>query len=114
MITINRSAIVVHPKQPFLDWLCSVDPTSCELTVEILRDGASIYLIPHCENEEEAREFPGLKCGEIFEEQLDAWWREPSSWPACRDLEVFDAWFDWSLHSMIIDLSGARLRRERL
>jgi hypothetical protein len=28
MDTLNRSAIVVRPKQPFLDWLHAVDPSS--------------------------------------------------------------------------------------
>ena len=31
MHTLNRSAIVVKPKQPFLDWLHAADPTSQEL-----------------------------------------------------------------------------------
>jgi hypothetical protein len=33
MVTPNRSAIVVTPKQPFLDWLHATDPTSIELTL---------------------------------------------------------------------------------
>jgi hypothetical protein len=33
MVTLNRSAIVVKPKQPFLDWLHAADPTSLELTL---------------------------------------------------------------------------------
>jgi hypothetical protein len=28
MVTLNRSAIVVKPKQPFLDWLYRADPTA--------------------------------------------------------------------------------------
>jgi hypothetical protein len=33
MDTLNRSAIVVKPKQRFLDWLHTVDPTSHEVTL---------------------------------------------------------------------------------
>jgi hypothetical protein len=29
----NRSALVVKPAQPFLDWLHTADPTSHELTL---------------------------------------------------------------------------------
>jgi hypothetical protein len=28
MLSLNRSAIVVIPKQPFLDWLHAADPTT--------------------------------------------------------------------------------------
>jgi len=41
---------------------------------------------------------------ESLEEQLDGWYRVPSAWPAERDLPAFLIWFEWSLHSMIIDL----------
>jgi hypothetical protein len=32
-LTLNRSAIVVKPKQPFLDWLHGADSTSSDLTL---------------------------------------------------------------------------------
>jgi len=36
MVTLNRSSIVVKPKQPFLDWLHTADPTSRSLTLQEL------------------------------------------------------------------------------
>jgi hypothetical protein len=46
MPRLNRSAIVVTPKQPFLDWLHTTDAMSAELTLlELIRD-PTIYLIP--------------------------------------------------------------------
>jgi hypothetical protein len=56
MITINRTAIVVMPGKPFLDWLHRADPTSTELSLEDLRREPTVYLLPECENEEEVRE----------------------------------------------------------
>jgi hypothetical protein len=44
MEMINRSALVVRPGQPFLDWLHRVDRTSVELTLEDLRREPTIYL----------------------------------------------------------------------
>ena len=35
-LTLNRSAIVVKPKQPFLDWLHAADATSSDLTLQEL------------------------------------------------------------------------------
>jgi len=104
MITINRTAIVVMPAQSFLDWLQRADPTTGELSLEGLRREPTIYLLPECENEEEAREYLREVCGEIFEEQLNGWHRVPTAWPVRRDFEVFVRWFEYRFHSMLVDL----------
>ena len=114
MTTINRTAIVVRAGQPFLDWLHRADPTSSELNLEDLRREPTVYLLPESENEEEVRERPKEVCGQIFEEQLDGWYRVPSSWPSRRDLAAFDRWFEWSFHSVVDDLCDDPLLREEL
>lgn len=60
------------PAKQFLDWLHRVDPTTTELGLEDLRREATIYLVPECDTEEEA---PSISASEIFEEQLDGWYR---------------------------------------
>jgi hypothetical protein len=42
--TLNRSAVIVTPKQPFLDWLHGVDPTSLDLTLDDVSE-PTIYLL---------------------------------------------------------------------
>ena len=79
MITINRTGIVVRLGQPFLDWLHRADPTSNELSLEDLRQEPTVCLLPECENKEETREYLEEVCGQIFEEQLDSWYRVPSA-----------------------------------
>ena len=114
MITINGTAIVVMPGQPFLDWLHRADPTSNELSLEDLRREPTVYLLPECENEEETREYLEELCSEIFEQQHDGWYRVPSSWPNRRDLDAFDRWFEWSFHSMVVDLGDDPLLQEEM
>jgi hypothetical protein len=41
---LNRSAVVVKPKQPFLDWLRTADPTSGGITLGELEQDPTIYL----------------------------------------------------------------------
>jgi len=53
MDAIKRSAVIVIPAQPFLDWLHRVDPTSAELKLEDLRREPTIYLLPEYDTEEE-------------------------------------------------------------
>ena len=112
MTTLNRTAIVVKPGQPFLDWLHRADPTSGGLSLEDLQREQTVYLLPECENEEEVRECLKEMCGQILEEQLDGWYRVPPSWPSRRDMDVFDCWFEWSFHSVVVDLSDDPLLRE--
>lgn len=114
MATINRSAIIVTPGQRFLDWLRSVDATNNELSLEDLRDDPTVYLLAECMNDEEVRERLREVCGQIFEDQLDGWHRVPSSWPKRRDWYAFDRWFEWSFHSMIVDLCDDPLLREEM
>jgi hypothetical protein len=48
MLALKRSAIVVRPKLPFLDWLHAADPTSATLTLTDLRREPTIYFVPEC------------------------------------------------------------------
>jgi hypothetical protein len=114
MTIFNRTAIVVRPGQPFLDWLYRADPTSRELSLEDLQREPTVYLLPDCDNYEEVRQHLKQVCNEIFDQELDGWHRVPSSWPAERDLEIFDLWFEWSFHTMVIDVSHNPLLREDL
>jgi hypothetical protein len=103
MRAVDRSAILVVPKQPFLDWLRSVDDNNAELTLNDIRSEPAIYLIKECVDDlafldEVRRIFPV-----IFEQQLEAWWTEPSDWPALLTFDTFRDWFDCSFHSEIFD-----------
>jgi|SRR5450755_763584 hypothetical protein len=112
--TINRSAIIVRPAQPFLDWLHRVDPTSAHLTLEDLRQEPTIYLVPECDSEDQALEYLGNSAADIFEEHLDGWYRVPEVWPTKRDLTTFRRWFEFSFHSIIVDLCDDVLEHDGL
>lgn len=104
MITLNRSVLVVKPKQPFLDWLHAADPTSHRLTLQELVREPAIYLIPECDTNEEVVEVLRERCEDIFDEQLAGWFADTTTWPADRSFDVFCHWFDYQHHSMLIDL----------
>ena len=109
MIAVNRTAIVGMPDQAFLNWLQPPDPASGGLSVEDLRREPAACLLPECGNEEEARGHLEGVCGEVFEEQLDCWYRVPSSWPSRHDPHAFDCRFEWSFDSMVAALRNAPL-----
>jgi hypothetical protein len=53
MLVLNRSAIVVKPKEPFLDWLHAADPSGRDLTLLDLVREPTIYLIPECDTDDD-------------------------------------------------------------
>ena len=114
MDTINRSALIVKPAKPFLNWLHEVDPTSARLTLADLQRESTIYLVPECDSQDQAIEYLGQSVRDIFEEQLEGWYRVPAVWPERRDLPTFQRWFEFSFHSMIVDLCDDLLEHEEL
>ena len=102
---LNRSAIVVKPRQPFLDWLHTADPTSHRLTLRDLTREPTIYLIPECDTERGRPRSLARNCARRF-----SWsnWRVGSemktSWPRDLGFDVFCRWFDFQHHSMLVDL----------
>ena len=44
MQSINRMAVVIRPKQPFLDWV-NTNPGTKSFTIEDITDENTVYLI---------------------------------------------------------------------
>lgn len=103
MRTINRSAVVVRPKEPFIQWAMHVDDTSYQLE-DSIRKHLSVYLVPpdpHGRQEAAPlREY----FHRIFVEELEGWHRDEAGWPQVRDLKTFHEWFEVEAESVVIDL----------
>ena len=107
---VNRSAMVVMAKQPFLKWLISVDPSNRDLTLDEVNDEPPVYLVPECESDEEFEEWLEKNFELIFQEQLGGWWTDEESWPKNRMFELFRKWFDCRLYSLVLDLGNKPLK----
>lgn len=112
MDTLNRSALVVKPRQRFLDWLHTADSTSQGITFLDVTEEPTMYLIPECDTDEDLADVLRELCEEIFEEQLESWYRDTSAWPQDRSYEVFCQWFEYQHYSMLIDLCDEPLIRD--
>jgi hypothetical protein len=104
VVTLNRSALVVKPKQPFLEWLHAADPTNHGLTLPDLSREPTIYLIPECDTPIDVEDVLQELCDEIFCGQLAGWYTDTDSWPTDRSFQAFRRWFDYQHHSMLVDL----------
>ena len=113
MRRVKRTAVIVIPKQPYIDWANSLEESGVKLgeeftpehTIYLVEDIAD-YIIDKVEIIKPHFEF-------IFEEELNSWHRLVSNWPANRDLATFLDWFEVEIHSLVLDLHGGRLKTER-
>ncbi len=105
---INRSAVTVRARQPFLDWLKSL-PDPADVTLAEVNREPHVYLLPEYGVDDEQEELLAAFHGLIFEERLEGWWTVREDWPPERDRETFKSWFDVEFHSVIHDLVDAPL-----
>jgi hypothetical protein len=104
MSEINRSLMVVKPKQPFLDWIRSVDDEPGNLELTELQKDCSAYLVPECGDVEEETAVI-LWCWDVvFEQELFSWFTDEDLWPLDPSPEMFIDWFDIEFHSLVFDL----------
>ena len=108
---INRSAVIVQPKEPFYQWLKSL-PDPITLSPEDFKDDSTIYLIPSYEDDEELTDILSQMYDIIFEEVLSGWWTVEEDWPQNRTFKMFKEWLDISAHSMVLDMVDAPVEEE--
>jgi hypothetical protein len=97
---VHRSALVVKPRQPFFNWLKSIDP---EENTDELSSESSVYLIQLFDEKEQIENWLKRSFGDLFEDQLNGWYTDESMWPQKRTLKMFKEWFDYSVHTMVWD-----------
>lgn len=103
MKSLNRGALLVRPREPYLKWVASLDGDT-PLAAEALTGRVSVYLVsdPEALDEESPDVTPYFK--EIFHEELAAWSLDEDQWPTQRDLKVFRGWFAVTAQSIVVDL----------
>jgi hypothetical protein len=95
---IDRQAIILKPRKPFLDWINKFDP---EDLITDLKD-ASTYLI---DNELfDLEKWLKKNYKTLFEMELDSWWTDQKDWPKKRTYKLFTEWFEITTSSVIYDL----------
>lgn len=114
--TLNRHLVLLVHKQPFLDWLLSVDQAPQEnppLTLAGINDDNEAFLIPDdvAETTADAVKWVEKNWRMFFEHVLGGWITEPDLWPKIS-LKMFREWFDVQYCSMAWDLADEPLLSE--
>lgn len=110
MRIVNRNAIMVKPKQLYLDWANSLDDQT--LTHASMSGEHPVYLLPECDNEAQFQRWLKRNYLRIFENELEAIWQDENDWPAVRDYKTFRAWFDVEYGSEVFDMSERTFQSE--
>lgn len=105
MENVKRTALVLKPKQPFKDWMLSVEPK--EDFRDALKEG-DVYLLPDYEEIGQMQSWIKRNFDSIFTDQLNNWYTDEALWPQNRTIKMFNEWFEYSLYTTILDAQKGR------
>ncbi len=105
---INRSALVIMPKKPFFNWLVSIESDNKNAADDC---EGEVYLLPDFEELSQMNKWLKNNYDDIFCHQLNNWYTDAACWPQHRTFEMFTAWFEYSLHTMIVDMERAPIKK---
>lgn len=104
---VNRAAILLIPKEPFIAWVHSYDEKSVRISPEEIRESPHIYLVYNSDDGDDSAKLIRKNFKTIFEEELNAWIIDESAWPTKRDMKTFKAWFEVKIHEIVFDMDDS-------
>ncbi|HLW40610.1 MAG TPA: hypothetical protein VKX31_09470 [Brumimicrobium sp.] len=93
---INRTAVIIRPLQPFLDWGSNLYPDDIEEMKE-----TRTYLIS--EDIEDVQVWLKKKFDKIFMFELESWHLNKKEWPQKRNYKMFNEWFRVEISALVYD-----------
>lgn len=112
---INRAALLVRLKQPFVDWVNEIAPEGMDvkLTLEEANEDRTIYLIDEDEAEE-LDQWLELNFRQVMECEFEDWTTDPETWPKEMTRELFDEWCAVECHTVIVDTVGDPIEEDEM
>ena len=109
---VNRAALVIRYKQPFIDWINStaIDGDRLVCAADLQQD-SSVYLLEESDSDD-LQSWLEVHATSLFEQELEAWYLDTEVWPQDRSAEQFAQWCHCDLHSIVIDMGRTTLREE--
>jgi hypothetical protein len=104
MEVLNRTAVSLVPREPYLQWANSLPDQSYRLEPEDARTFAANFLIPTFDTKDERITYIATRSAEMFKRALEMWNEDVSQWPKRRDHLALREWFDVEVHDLLIDL----------
>jgi hypothetical protein len=109
---INRTALTVIPKQPYVRWANSLDDDGPKLEVHDPHCEPTVYLIDEIPDDAALKNALRRHYAQIFENELASWHLAKEDWPQQRDIRTFREWFEVKVSTMVLDLGRNPLELE--
>lgn len=111
---VDRCALIVWAKEPFLDWLNQLpdNEPGHSYTLAQVNDEPCLYLLPPYSFDDEKEELLALVKPTVFAKQLEGWCTNPDWWPRIPFDKEFDAWFEYEMPSLVLDLVDSPIDRD--
>ena len=114
MESINRTAVVIKPKQPFIDWINSIPDENIDFTLEQISADNITFLVPGHDDPRDSRAYIKKIYSDIFEFELFGWITTEELWPKNRTWKMFQEWFDIEINSEVFDLVDGKIEKEEM
>ena len=101
---INKAAITVIPKEPFIKWVQSTDTEAAEIPDESILSYSRMYLVDDSLDGDDPETLIKKNFKVIFEEELAGWYTDEEAWPKKMDLRLFKQWFHVTVHEIVLDI----------
>ena len=118
MKLLNRSALMLQPRLPYLEWVNSLPQQVTELEqpltpAELEREGR-VYLVDEFDPQaDEAVVLEPLALA-LLENELSAWDELALHWPPALDVELLQCWFEIKPLGLVFDAGEDRLMTAQL
>ena len=112
MECVNRTAVVIKPKQPFVDWANSVVDEDEQHSISDFSTDCSVILLPVVDSDEDAEALIKDMFQDLFELELSSWMTDDDTWPENITYKMFLEWFDVEFHSMVFDSSQNDIEKD--
>ena len=103
---INRSAIVINYKKPFIEWANSLHKNALKLSLNQINQDNIVYLVEEYDDLHHLDEIIKPKFEAIFRDLLKGWCKNKSMWPEKMSWKLFNEWFEINAHSRVKDLES--------
>lgn len=107
---VNRGAVILKYKEPFIQWINEADPieNTSVITISQANQERTVYLISDGDAEN-IKKWIRANHITLFENELEGWYTDESLWPKKRDYKTFMQWVDVECHSVILDTVGGEI-----
>ena len=110
MKTINRTAITIPPKQPFIDWANSFEDGE---KYGADKPHVATILIPDTYDESNFETFLKKNYKQLFDEDFESWMTDPNNWPDIKGYKMFEGWFEIICLDMTWDHGDGEIEHDK-